>query len=261
MDSDQASEEDFRGVLDVELSQLLRATREKTKNGTLILDCCQSGRMARQPGYGDRARPKSLTRVYHRNISKYIEQCPSQGRLLGETHLEGNPSAVRITAAATTESAFEYTNSAGKVYGTMTEILASAIGEGYGQNVSWRTTLMRVRKSVSVNFPQQHPCAEGPNTRLHFSTKQLDPSRTRNFVLKVEASRPTLRAGRGVLSVPAKAVVYWRSMEARVNSPDAEYKNRTLQGQPSLELEGRIYAALRTFQEATSTVFMLTDQN
>jgi hypothetical protein len=62
-----------------------------------------------------------------------------------------------------------------------------------------------------------------------------------------------------VLSVLAKAVAYWRSMEARVNSPDAEYKNRTVHGQPSVELEGRTYAALRTFQEATSTVFMSTD--
>jgi hypothetical protein len=197
MDFDQASEgRDFRGILDIELSQLLNTTTEKTKNVTLILDCCHSGRMARQPGYGDQARPKSLARVYHHDISKYIEQCRNQGRLLKETHLEGNPHAVRITAAATTESAFEYTNPAGKVYGAMTEILTSAIREGYGQEVSWRTTLMRVRESVNVNFPQQHPCAEGPDTRLHFSTKQLDPSRTRDFVLKVEAGRPVLRAGR-----------------------------------------------------------------
>jgi len=197
MDFDQASGgRDFRGILDVELSHLLRATTEKTKNVTLILDCCHSGRMARQPGYGNQARPKSLARVYHHDISKYIDQCRSQGRLLGETHLEGNPHAVRITAAATTESAFEYRNSAGKVYGAMTEILASAIREEYGRDVSWRMTLMRVRESVNVNFPQQHPCAEGPDTRLHFSIKQLDPSRTRNFVLKVEAGRPILRAGR-----------------------------------------------------------------
>jgi hypothetical protein len=197
MDFDQASEgRDFRGILDVELSQLLRATTEKTKNVTLILDCCHSGRMARQPGYGDQARPKSLARVYHHDISEYIEQCRTQGRLLGETHLEGNPDAVRITAAATTESAFEYTNSAGKVYGAMTEILASAIREGYGQDVSWRTTLMRVRESVNVNFPQQHPCAEGPDTRLHFSIEQLDPNRTRDFVLKVDSGGPTLQAGR-----------------------------------------------------------------
>lgn len=197
MDFDQANEgRDFRGILDVELSQLLKATTEKTKNVTLILDCCHSGRITRQPGYGDQARPKSLPRVYHHDISGYIEQCRSQGRLLEETHLEGNPHAVRITAAATTESAFEYTNPAGKVYGAMTEILASAIREGYRQDVSWRTTLMRVRESVNVNFPQQHPRTEGPDTRLHFSIKQLDPSSTRNFVLKVEAGRPILRAGR-----------------------------------------------------------------
>jgi hypothetical protein len=114
----------------------------------------------------------------------------------GEDTSRRNPHAVRITAAATTESAFEYTNPAGKVYGAMTEILASAIREGYGQNVSWRTTLIRVRESVNVNFPQQHPCAEGPDTRLHFLIEQLHPSRTRNFVLEVEADRPILRAGR-----------------------------------------------------------------
>jgi uncharacterized caspase-like protein len=90
MDFDQASEgRDFRGILDIELSQLLNTTTEKTKNVTLILDCCHSGRMARQPGYGDQARPKSLARVYHHDIFKYIEQCRSQGRLLEKTHLEG----------------------------------------------------------------------------------------------------------------------------------------------------------------------------
>jgi phosphopantetheinyl transferase (holo-ACP synthase) len=64
-----------------------------------------------------------------------------------------------------------------------------------------------------------------------------------------------------VPSVPAKAVANWRSIDARVNSPDIEYKNRTVHGQPSVELEGRTYAALRTFQGATSAVFMSTDQN
>jgi hypothetical protein len=47
----------------------------------------------------------------------------------------------------------------------------------------------------------------------------------------------------------------------RVNSPDAENKNRTVHGQPSVRLEGRTYAALRTFQRATLSVFMSTDQD
>jgi hypothetical protein len=64
-----------------------------------------------------------------------------------------------------------------------------------------------------------------------------------------------------VLSVPAKAVAYLRSIEARVNSPDAEYKNCTVQRQLSVEPEGRMYVALRTFQGATSTVSMSTDKS
>ncbi|KAG9569651.1 hypothetical protein KCU71_g2205, partial [Aureobasidium melanogenum] len=196
MDFDKSGEGDFRGILDIELSQLLRATTDKTTNVTLILDCCHAGRMARQPGYGTQARAKNLPRIYHHDISLYIEQRRSQGHFMEEAHTEGNPNAVRITAAATSESAFEYTNQAGTVYGAMTEVLASAIQEGYGQNVSWRTTLMRVREAVNVNFPQQHPCVEGPEARLHFSVKRVDIERSKDFVLKVVNGVPRIEAGR-----------------------------------------------------------------
>lgn len=196
MDFQQSSEGDFRGILDIELSQLLRATTDKTINVTLILDCCHAGRMARQPGYGTQARARNLPQVYHHDISQYIEQCRSQGQFLTETHIEGNPNVVRITAAATSESAFEYTNPAGNVYGAMTEVLASAIREGYGQDISWRSTLMRVRESVNVNFPEQHPCVEGPESRLHFSVKQVDIERSKDVVLKIVNGLPRIQAGR-----------------------------------------------------------------
>jgi hypothetical protein len=196
MDFDESSEGDFRGILDIELSQLLRATTDKTTNVTLILDCCHAGRMARQPGYGTQARTKSLRQIYHQDISEYIKQRRKQGHFLREAHLEGNPNAVRITAAATSESAFEDINQVGTVYGVMTEALASAIQEGRGQDVSWRSTLMRVRQSVNIRFPQQHPCVEGPETRFHFSVKQVDIERSRDFVLQVVRGVPTIQAGR-----------------------------------------------------------------
>lgn len=46
-DFDNTTDDNFLGIVDVELSHLLSALTVKTRNVTTILDCCHSGRMAR----------------------------------------------------------------------------------------------------------------------------------------------------------------------------------------------------------------------
>ena len=108
VDYDESTDQDFRGILDVELSHLLRDMTERTDNVTVILDCCHAGRMARYPEYKDRAFPKRLSEVQHHDLRRHVGRLRRCGQLRGETSLLGNPKAVRVMAAAATETAWEY---------------------------------------------------------------------------------------------------------------------------------------------------------
>ncbi|KAJ3455469.1 hypothetical protein MRS44_016951 [Fusarium solani] len=171
---------------------MLRDTTNKTTNVTVILDCCHSGRMARDETHGDNATPKQLLEVQHHDIAKWVEILKQKGDLRGETAIEGNQDAVRIAASATRETAWEYFKD-GQWGGIMTEALVHAMEETEGRDISWRTLLIRVRELVHVEFPQQHPRAEGPSTRACFS---LTLKSSESFPIAMEDGFPVLQAGR-----------------------------------------------------------------
>ncbi|KAM6485749.1 caspase domain-containing protein [Trichoderma sp. SZMC 28011] len=177
MDFGDASGE-FKGILDVEISILVRKTTLKTKNVTIILDCCHSGRMARDPLHGHNAIPRSLSSITHHDVSSHVERLEERGDLdiLRYATLEGNQHAVRIIAAADTETAWEYDDEGQKV-GAFTKALVPAIKDALANGrVSWKNVLMRVREQVNCEFPNQHPQAEGPYERLIFSERVKETS-------------------------------------------------------------------------------------
>ncbi|KAI4597538.1 hypothetical protein KJ359_004240 [Pestalotiopsis sp. 9143b] len=182
---DNANEEHpFTGILDVELAHLLRATTNRTHNVTVILDCCHSGRMARDPSHPDDAMPRNLPEVEHAAIAKHIARLRAEGQIPKEAlHIEDNKYAVRIAAAASKETAWEYRAQSGQWIGRMTQALSSALREAWQSEnkISWRTTLLRVRELVNIDFSQQNPQVEGPDTRLLFS---LEKSATNALVLE-----------------------------------------------------------------------------
>src|SRR3954451_8056059 len=49
VDYHESSETDFRGITAVELSVLLARLTERTHNATVVLDCCHSAHMSRDP--------------------------------------------------------------------------------------------------------------------------------------------------------------------------------------------------------------------
>ncbi|KAK8244645.1 caspase domain-containing protein [Phyllosticta capitalensis] len=185
----------FTGILDVELENLLRATSDRTRNVTTIFDCCHSGRMARYPSQSD-AVPRNLPKVQYATISNHIarlraaEQWPTGTRL----NVEGNKYAVRIAAAASTETAWEHGKS-GQWAGVFTEALAKVLRDAgkNGNRSSWRTTLLRVREEVNIDFPLQNPNVEGLDTRLLFSLKEVERNA---LVLKPDEEEGILQAGR-----------------------------------------------------------------
>ncbi|KAM0430901.1 hypothetical protein ACHAPT_005535 [Fusarium lateritium] len=196
-----ASEGSFGGILDVELAHLLRKTTDRTTNVTVILDCCHSGRMARDPSHPGDVAPRNLPEVQHAAITSFL----SRRELSEEARLnpEGNSHAVRIVAAASSETAWEHRCQDDQWAGVMTQALVKALkeawdaGKGSHGLVSWRTTLLRVRELVKVDFPQQHPQTEGCDTRLLFS---LQEAATVSFVLHsmggARASKGIIDAGR-----------------------------------------------------------------
>ncbi|KAE9378771.1 hypothetical protein N431DRAFT_433836 [Stipitochalara longipes BDJ] len=229
VDFDDRQNGDFRGILDVELSCLLQSMTDKTRNVTIILDCCYAGRMARDPSFGDAAVSKSISRVLYPNVLERVNRLRVRGRFQQETHVEENPFVVRIAAAAASETAWEYENERGEWCGVMTEALIHAISESKDCQIPWRTTLLRVSELVNVRFPYQHPQVEGPGDRLHFSVQERV---TGAFHIRNENDRIVIQGGRvsrvregNVYSVMPfgmeKAVVEKQLAEARVTHATA----------------------------------------
>lgn len=194
MDFDQTTEEDFRGILDIEISHMLRDTTNKTENVTIILDCCHAGRMARDPYHNNQAWPRNLPEVKHHGVLlSHVERLRREGRLTGDTFIEGNPHAVRIAAAATSETAWGYQGLQDQPIGVLTEALATAMDKVIGQRLSWRTLLLGVCEFVNRQFPQQHPRAEGPETRILFSKDHIASGA---LLVKLEDGNVILQGGR-----------------------------------------------------------------
>ncbi|KAF7593596.1 hypothetical protein BBP40_011216 [Aspergillus hancockii] len=222
VDYDQSTPEDFRGILDIEISYLLRDTTEKTRNVTIIIDCCHSGRMFRD-GAGDQepVRRKSLDKVQFHDLNLYLKGLRAKGYFHGEVFQLGNPHAVRIAAAATAESACEHLNASGKWSGALTDALARAMEETDGVDVSWRTTLVRVSQLVNTRHQWQHPQVEGPDTRAQFSLQHV---RSGALYVRIEDGGAIIDAGSvvGVSKGNVYTVVPFDPDEAEAGEPIVE---------------------------------------
>ncbi|RWA14689.1 hypothetical protein EKO27_g402 [Xylaria grammica] len=189
----------FRGILDIELSALVRDTTARTPNLTLILDCCYAGRMARDPTAATVVAPRTISTTAacgegcggrFAAVSRYADSLCRQGRLPTDLHIEQSPYAVRIAAAAAGETAWEYRSQVigvdGVWHGALTEALLCILEGGDGESLgdagdsgsnaavmSWRTVMLRVAELVNVRFPYQHPEVAGPADRLPFQVREL----------------------------------------------------------------------------------------
>ncbi|KAE8354273.1 caspase domain-containing protein [Aspergillus coremiiformis] len=222
VDYDESTEGDFRGILDVEISYLLRDTTEKTRNVTIIIDCCHSGRMFRDSAVEQEpVKQKSLSKVQFHDLNVYLKGLRDKGYFHGEVFQLGNPYAVRIAAAATAESACEHINSRGKWSGALTDALAKAMEETNGVDVSWRTTLVRVCQLVNTRHQWQHPQVEGPDTRAQFSLQHV---KSGALYVKMDGNTAMIEAGTivGVRKGNVYTVVPFDPEEAEEGEPAVE---------------------------------------
>ena len=197
----------FKGILDVQISDLLYQTTQRTLNVTTIFDCCHSGRMARDPLHPEQAQVRSLGKVAHAGISRRVvelqksRQIPSMDKL----DADGNTAVVRIAATLSSLPAWENPDRAGKWAGRMTKALAQALAEALVEAqmesqtdshstdvATWKTVMAYVCEQVKIDFPQQHAHVDGPSTRQLFS---LQTSVFTSFVLQMDDDDAILRAG------------------------------------------------------------------
>ncbi|KAL4820486.1 caspase domain-containing protein [Aspergillus spinulosporus] len=168
-----SSPDDFKGIFDIEISQLVHLTTRMTQNVTVILDCCFSGRMARDPTHGGHAVRKALENVPYEQVSEAYERTAKRA-LSGLTSVEGNPHAVRIVAATDSEVAFEYDEGHGRMVGAFTKALLANLESALQVNLTWKHMMLRVSDLVNTHFPYQHPHVEGPHNRVVFSQQEKD---------------------------------------------------------------------------------------
>ena len=190
-DMAEGGESDFRGVLNLELARLLAKLTRKTRDVTVILDCCHSASMFRD------MRSRALDEPWSIGIAQHLARL-RVARSEDWRSVTGNRHAVRLAAAGLRQSAFEYSGREQRPVGVFTETLVAALCETKGLSVSWSTLLKGVRERVLAIQPWQRPEVEGPCHRLLFDMKEAHHTGVLTFFNGGGpfSPRPSLRGGR-----------------------------------------------------------------
>lgn len=189
-DFGSSPEEDFRGITSLELSGLLAELTEKTRNVTVVMDCCFAAHMSRSADLV----PRALPAVPHMVVRRHVEGVYRTGAATPVPHLESNPHAVRLAACAADEAAYEYTNAQGLRTGLLTDAFLEVLGEAHELRVSWGQAGRRVRERVLARCPQQRPELLGPARRLLLQLEELEQDEALAYY--PEHNRHWLRGGR-----------------------------------------------------------------
>jgi Caspase domain/Clostripain family len=179
----------FRGILSYELSLLLARLTARTKNATVLLDCCHAAQMSRDP----RLVPKALPEVAFDGLDDVLDRLPSGRSEFARVAALGNAHAVRFVACDVGETAYERT-SGDEVGGLFTDALLQALAEASEADVTWLALIARVRELVGARSTAQRPLVEGPATRALFSL--AEPDRAGALALTIEAGACHLEGGR-----------------------------------------------------------------
>jgi hypothetical protein len=169
-DFDESATGDFRGITALELSVRLAQLTAVTRNVTVILDCCHSSHMSRDP----RLVPKALLHPSYLDVAEHNEAAKRAGLPADLPHAIGNPDAVRVVACAPWEVAYEYEGMNRHPIGMLTESFSVALTETGDVPVSWSLLIQRIRDRVQLLAPGQRPEVEGPAGRLLFDTTTAD---------------------------------------------------------------------------------------
>ncbi|KUI72445.1 Metacaspase-1 [Cytospora mali] len=183
----ESTKDDFRGILDVELSYLVSCLTDRTHNVTIVLDCCHSERAVRAgiaglPLTGVRA----WSPVSRKEIESHMHRVTESGVLEKLKYREANPYSVRIAAAEDNQYAYEDTERRQPetqdtasyeeefAMGRLTRELVMVIRKIGDDITSWDAVLSQLRdKLYDAGDKSQRPQIEGPKMRILFSLERL----------------------------------------------------------------------------------------
>ena len=168
-DYDMTTVDDFRGITSVELSVLQDRLCAKTKNVTIVLDCCHSGQLARDPW-----RRKLVPVAPYARLKAHLDRLEAAGLAVGRWRNEGSEHVVRVVACSPVQSAFEDLNDDGVTMGVLTDSLVRALAEAEGHPVTWAAIMDRVRSRIVGLSYRQRPEAEGPVHRRIFELVEAE---------------------------------------------------------------------------------------
>ncbi len=204
--TDWSTSQEFAGVTDAELSRLLGELTAKTKNVTVVLDCCHSSRMMRQ-AQADR-RLRMLSRSWDERLDAFLRAHPAGN----SARIGADPHAVRIAASEQDRSAFESLHLVdGRLQsmGNLTHALVEALDELGDTPLSWRALFGRVREKVMEREPGQRPELGGPSDRVLFTLQSASSiTELAPVVYYLDGGVPAVRASR-LLGARPNETEYW----------------------------------------------------
>jgi hypothetical protein len=171
----------FRGVTAVELSVLLARLTDVTRNVTVILDCCHSALMSRDPDMRVKAFRGLSTHgdaEAYTAIVRHLREQADRGLDLRRPDVVSNPHAVRVVACSPEQTAWERLNADRVQMGLFTDALTRVLGEAGDAPLSWSVIVQRVREVVHTRTQFQRPEAEGPSRRIPFTTVEAESAAT-----------------------------------------------------------------------------------
>jgi hypothetical protein len=174
-----------RDVLDEEIDAWVRRINERTPYLTLLLDCCHSGSVTRDP-FGEKTREVEADLRAPAAMFAGGEPPPvlAATRSLGrgaETGGTGWPPggrrAVMVAACRADEFANEHRTFDGEKvvrHGALTFFLGQALARLEGA-ATWRDVFEQVAPAITARYARQHPQAEGKLDELLFGTAEVRP--------------------------------------------------------------------------------------
>lgn len=195
---------DWRGITAWELSIKQAQLTARTRNVTVMLDCCHSAQLSRSDGV-DGAIPRALPHPVHTGFDHHLAALrATYGPAFDAVDPVGNPHAVRIVACGQSEVAFEYPDAAGQYRGAFTDVLIDVLTQVGNAQVSWAAIIGVIRARVLRCFVRQRPDIEGPVRRGLFLLTEHDDVRG----VAIAATGEQLRLSVGQLTGAAVGDVY-----------------------------------------------------
>jgi len=189
-DYGQSTDDDFRGISSFELSIKLAAVTARTRNVTVILDCCYSAQLCRGAGASGR-RARGLPAPSRLALSRHLHALRDSGALADLGAL-ANPDAVRIVGAGESSGAFPtrlprtppWPSRVGEqgrdgFVGALTLALCDLLDEIGDAAVPWQSIVPALCRHVRAHGDGQQPNIEGAVKRVPFELTELDASSAR----------------------------------------------------------------------------------